>query len=243
MDTSLIVGIIVAVIVVAVIAAVAYKALAKRRSDQLRDQFGPEYHRTVEKADDPKQAEAELQERQKRHKKFELRVLKPEQRRDYEQRWSEVKGEFVDDPSRAIRDSDALVVDIMSARGYPVEEFDQRTADLSVDYPETTQHYREAREITRANERGDANTEQLRRAVGSFQQLIEALLKDSDRHADDGEGAGTHRDDHATGDHRDTPSRDRVGSDASGEHAGEGEANHRVSGTTSGDSATKEAQR
>jgi hypothetical protein len=216
MDTTLIIGIIVAVIVVAVIAAVAYKALAKRRSDQLREQFGPEYHRAVEKSDDPKQAEAELAERRKRRKKLELRSLKPEQRRSYEQRWSGVKQEFVDDPSRAVRDADRLVVEIMSARGYPVEEFDQRAADLSVDYPETTQRYREARDISRANERGEATTEQLRRAVGSFRELIDALLTNSGGAEDSGDGAGHHRD---------------------------AESSSRSTGVTSTDSATKETQR
>ncbi|MDT7645844.1 MAG: hypothetical protein QOC75_2844, partial [Pseudonocardiales bacterium] len=102
------------------------------------------------------------------------------QQRQFEQRWSDVQRDFVDGPAQAVRHADRLVVDVMSARGYPVDDFDQRADDLSVKYPKVTQHYREARRIARANERGEVSTEELRTAVTSYRSLVDALLHDSD---------------------------------------------------------------
>ena len=93
---------------------------------------------------------------------MELRTLDAAEREDFERRWTNVQGKFVDDPSSAVRNADQLVVDVMSARGYPVEDFDQRADDLSVDHAEVTQRYREARRIAHANEEGNADTEDLR---------------------------------------------------------------------------------
>ena len=100
------------------------------------------------------------------------------EREDFERRWSEVQGQFVDDPSNAVRNADLLVVEVMGARGYPVEDFDQRADDLSVSHPEVTQRYREARRIAQANKDGNADTEDLRQAVTSYRSLVMALLDD-----------------------------------------------------------------
>ena len=86
--------------------------------------------------------------------------------------------QFVDDPSNAVRNADLLVVEVMAARGYPVEDFDQRADDLSVSHPEVTQRYREARRIAQANKDGNADTEDLRQAVTSYRSLVQALLED-----------------------------------------------------------------
>ncbi|MDT7600523.1 MAG: hypothetical protein QOK26_2600 [Pseudonocardiales bacterium] len=179
-SATTVIVIIIAVIVILAIGAAIYRLTQKRRSDRLHERFGPEYDRAVERADDRRGAESELLEREKRHKELELRTLDAGQQRQFEQRWSDVQRDFVDGPAQAVRHADRLVVDVMSARGYPVDDFDQRADDLSVKYPKVTQHYREARRIARANERGEASTEELRTAVTSYRSLVDALLHDSD---------------------------------------------------------------
>lgn len=181
----------VAVIVVAVIVVVAIGSLVsvrarRKRSERLREQFGPEYDRAVERADDRRQAEADLRGREKRHQKLEPRPLDPEQRHEFHERWSRVQHEFVDDPGQAINDADRLVIEVMAARGYPTDDFEQRADDLSVQHPIVTQRYREARRISRTHEQGGARTEDLRRAVTSYHELVDALL--DEKSASDGAG-------------------------------------------------------
>lgn len=176
-NVSLTLLIILAVVVVLGLAAGAFYSWRGKRTDRLRERFGPEYDRAVDRAGNPRQAESELREREKRHCEFELRPLEPEARGRFEVRWRQVQGEFVDNPARAVRDADELVTEVMSARGYPVRDFDQRADDLSVEHPELTQRYRSAREIARANESGEASTEQLREATTSYRSLVQALLE------------------------------------------------------------------
>lgn len=177
-NATLVIVIIVAVIAVAAIAVVGIKLARRKQTERLRAQYGPEYDRVVKGADNPREAESKLRDREKRHKKLDLRDLDGKQREDFERRWTELKGEFVDDPSGAVRGADRLVVEVMSARGYPVDDFDQRADDLSVSHPEVTQHYRAARKIAKSNEDGSADTEDLRKAVTSYRSLVVALLDD-----------------------------------------------------------------
>jgi FtsZ-interacting cell division protein ZipA len=177
-NTTLIIVIVIAIVVVAAIAIVGYQAARRKRTARLREQYGPEYDRALDQADSQRDAESELRDRSKRHEKLELRSLDSSERDDFEHRWSDVQGQFVDDPSNAVRNADRLVVDVMAARGYPVDDFDQRADDLSVSHPEVTQRYREARRIAQANEDGNADTEQLRQAVTSYRSLVLALLAD-----------------------------------------------------------------
>ena len=177
-NITLIIVIVIAVVVVVAIAVVGYQMARKRRTAQLREQYGPEYDRSVDQAENQREAESELRDRAKRHEKLELRSLDSSERDDFEQRWSDVQGQFVDDPSNAVRNADLLVVDVMSARGYPVEDFDQRADDLSVRHAEVTQRYREARRIAQANEDGNVDTEDLRQAVTSYRALVMTLLED-----------------------------------------------------------------
>lgn len=177
-NTTLIIVIVIAIVVVAAIAIVGYQAARQKRTARLREQYGPEYDRALDQADSQREAESELRDRSKRHEKLELRSLDSSERDDFEHRWSDVQGQFVDDPSNAVRNADRLVVDVMAARGYPVDDFDQRADDLSVSHPEVTQRYREARRIAQANEDGNADTEQLRQAVTSYRSLVLALLAD-----------------------------------------------------------------
>jgi len=185
-NITLIIVLVVAVVVIAVIVILGYQMARKRRTTELREQYGPEYDHAVDQADSQSEAESELRARAKRHEQLELRTLESSEREDFERRWSDVQGEFVDDPSTAVRNADLLVVEVMSARGYPVDDFDQRVDDLSVSHPEVTQRYREARRIAQANEDGTVDTEDLRQAVTSYRSLVMALLVDDDRSRHDG---------------------------------------------------------
>jgi uncharacterized membrane protein len=187
-NTTLIILVVVAVLVIVAIVVVGYQMARRNRTARLREQYGPEYNRALDQADSQREAESELRDRAKRHEKLELRSLDSSEREDFERRWSEVQGEFVDDPNIAVRNADRLVVEVMSARGYPVEDFDQRADDLSVSHPEITERYREASRIARANEDGTVETEDLRQAVTSYRALVLALLADDgDRGRDDGD--------------------------------------------------------
>lgn len=194
-DLTTIIVVAVVVIVVAALAVAAATMLRKRHSANLREQFGPEYDRTVRGADDPRDAEKDLDQRRKRHRSLKLRTLELREREGYQQRWMQVQQSFVDDPGTAVQDADRLVGDIMSARGYPIEDFDQQAQDLSVAYPVVTQRYREARGISRDHAAGRAGTEDLRHAVTSYRALVEALLDPDDGQSRDGtdRNAGQHR--------------------------------------------------
>jgi FtsZ-interacting cell division protein ZipA len=172
--------IIVIVVIVVVVVGVGYQMARQRRTAKLRKQYGPEYDRAVDLADSQREAESELRGRSKRHEQLELRSLDSSERENFERCWSDIQGQFVDDPSTAVRNAELLVVELMSARGYPVEDFDQRADDLSVRYPEGTQRYREARRIAQANEDGTVDTEDLRQAVTSYRSVVFALLADED---------------------------------------------------------------
>jgi len=175
-NITLILVIVVAVVVIAAIVVVGYQMARRRRTERLREQYGPEYDRALDQTESQRAAESELQDRAKRHEELELRSLDSSERADFERRWTDVQGQFVDDPSTAVRNADRLVVDVMSARGYPVDDFDQRADDLSVRHAEVTQRYREARRIAQANEDGKVDTEDLRQAVTSYRALVMALL-------------------------------------------------------------------
>src|SRR5829696_3120108 len=177
-NITLIIAIVVAVLVIVAIVIVGYQMARQRRTAQLREQYGPEYDRAVDLADSRHEAESELRGRSKRHEQLELRSLDSSERENFERCWSDIQGQFVDDPSTAVRNADLLVVEVMSARGYPVEDFDQRADDLSVRYLEGTQRYREARRIAQADGYGTVDTEDLRQAVTSYRSMVLALLAD-----------------------------------------------------------------
>ena len=179
-NITLIIVIVVAVVVIVAIVIVGYQMARRRRTRQLREQYGPEYDRAVDLADSQHEAESELRGRSKRHEQLELRSLDWSERENFERCWSDIQGQFVDDPSTAVHNAELLVVEVMSARGYPVEDFDQRANDLSVRYPEGTKRYREARRIAQENEDRTVDTEDLRQAVTSYRSLVLALLVDDE---------------------------------------------------------------
>jgi hypothetical protein len=194
------VGVIIAIVVVVillVIGGVVVAGIAKRKRDskQLQSRFGPEYDRALEQHGDRKGAEASLKEREQRRERFEVRPLEPEQQEHFKGEWRNVQARFVDAPQQAVRESDHLVKEVMRQRGYPVDDFDQRADDISVDHPHVVENYRSAGEIAGRNERGEASTEDLRQATVHYRALFEELLEtqttDRGGHGTDG-GHGGH---------------------------------------------------
>jgi hypothetical protein len=179
MDTW--VWILIAVVAALVVLGVLWYVAQQRRTRALQDRFGgSEYDRTLEQEGGRRSAERELREREKRHEELELRPLSPEARRGFQQEWDETQGEFVDDPKGAVARADQLVQRVMKERGYPVEDFDQRAADISVDHPDLVEKYRTADGIARASERGEASTEDLRHSVRHYRALFIELLGTDD---------------------------------------------------------------
>jgi hypothetical protein len=165
------------VIAVLVVAGIALMVMRKREGERLKQSFGPEYDRQVREAGGSEmKAQAELLKREKRVEKLDIRPLPAEQRRAFAEDWQQVQARFVDDPERSIALADALVAEVMKARGYPVEDFEQRAADISVEHPEVVQNYRAAHDIAVRRERGDADTEDLRSALLGYRNLFEELL-------------------------------------------------------------------
>jgi hypothetical protein len=175
MDHSVLIALI--VIIAAVLIAAAIIVSRRKRSEHLREKFGPEYDRTIQQQGDARHAETVLLDREKRVKKFSLRPLPSADRERYAAEWAAVQRRFVDNPSGAVTEADKLVTQVMEARGYPTGDFEQRAADLSVEYPVFVQNYRAAREITLRHSKGQSSTEDLRRAMVYFRSLFDELLE------------------------------------------------------------------
>src|SRR4051794_29250023 len=174
--------VVVVVIAIIVVAAIGYVSSRKRRSRKLREHFGPEYERVVKQEGDQRKAEGVLQFREKRRDKFKIRPLSASDRESFSVRWREVQARFVDDPRGAVTVADSLVTDVMQARGYPIGEFDQRAADLSVDYPTIIDNYRAAHNIALRHGAGKASTEDLRQAMVHYRLLFQELLDEPRSH-------------------------------------------------------------
>jgi len=166
----------VVVVAVIVVAAIVLLALRKRRSAKLREHFGPEYDRVLQREGDPRKAEGVLEFREKRREKFKIRPLSSADRASFATRWNEVQARFVDDPRGAVTVADSLVTDVMQARGYPIGEFEQRAADISVDHPVVVENYRSAHTIAMRHSTGQASTEDLRQAMVHYRTLFQELL-------------------------------------------------------------------
>lgn len=168
--------IVLAIIVVAVVIVAGIVSARRRRSAHLKDRFGREYDRTVEEKGGRSAAEAELAKREERVEKLHIRALDPGERREFLERWTDVQARFVDDPARAVAFADALLGDVMKARGYPVSDFDQRAGDISVDHPVVVEHYHKAHDIAVRHGRGEASTEDLRQAMIHYRALFDNLV-------------------------------------------------------------------
>ncbi len=220
MPTWLIVVIV--IVAIAVLGAVIWLVTQEMQRKRLQQRFGPEYDRAVKESDNPRAAQRELAERERRHKELDIRPLSASARERYAREWAQVQENFVDQPSAAVAEADRLLVSLMGERGYPTEGYEQQLADLSVRHAKTLEHYRAAH--TTQQKRDGASTEDLRAAMVRYRTVFEDLLTDGaddDRHDDADRDPGQEREhhdrrnghDHAghDGDHadrRDTETRD-----------------------------------
>lgn len=164
------------VVVVAVVAVAAFLITRKRRTQALRERFGPEYDRVVRQEGNASRGEEVLEFRAKRHDKFNIEPLSASAQTQFASRWSNLQPQFVDDPKGSVARADELVAEVMRARGYPMGDFEQRAADISVDHPVVVENYRAAHDIALRHNTGKATTEDLRKAMVHYRALFEDLL-------------------------------------------------------------------
>jgi hypothetical protein len=173
MDPKLVVAIIVAVFALAI---ATWALVSRQRMARLRKHYGSEYERTAQQLGEH-QAEAALLDREKRVHSFTMRSLTADERGLFANEWLQVQSRFVDNPGQAVTDADLLVVRLMKDRGYPMAEFEQRAADLSVGYPHVVENYRAAHQIALRHEQGMAGTEDMRQALIHYRSLFDELLE------------------------------------------------------------------
>ena len=167
----------IAVVAVILVAFVAWLAYSAAESKRLKQRFGPEYDAVLKRHGGSKaKAEAELKRRQKRVDRFEIVPLAPADVTRFSAAWTRLQGSFVDDPKGVLIEADRLVRELLAKRGYPVADFDLRAADISVDHPIVVNNYRAAQRIVSLDQRGEASTEDLRKAVVHFRALFDELL-------------------------------------------------------------------
>jgi hypothetical protein len=176
MDSQTLIIVAITVVVCALIAGAVWVAAEKTRSRRLKEHFGPEYDHVVQRMQDRKLAEAELQNREQRVEKFRIIPLSSQDRAHYRETWAAVQNRFVDDPQGAVKDGHGQIFEVMEKRGYPVTNFEQAAADLSVDYPNVVENYRAASAIAARNRQGEAGTEELRQALVHYRALFNELL-------------------------------------------------------------------
>ena len=164
---------------IVIVAVLAWLYVRKRRSttEDLRQKFGPEYDRAVLKHGSERKAQSKLEDREKRVEKLNIRDLDPMEHERFSKRWETVQSRFVDSPKGAVAEADDLVSSVMKARGYPVSDFDQRAADISVDHPRVVENYRSAHEIALRVGKDAATTEDLRTAMIHYRSLFEELVQ------------------------------------------------------------------
>jgi len=163
-------------LLVAVLVGIGITMMRRRHSATLKDRFGSEYDRAVKDAGNTHKAETLLHEREKRVATFDIRPLSENERSRYVDAWRKVQARFVDSPADAVSRADVLLGEVMEARGYPVVDFEQRSADLSVDHGDVVQNYRAAHTIASAHARGEASTEDLRQAMIHYRALFDDLV-------------------------------------------------------------------
>jgi hypothetical protein len=177
--------IILAVVVVLAVIVVAM-VVTRRKSGRLHSTFGSEYDRTVQATGNRREAERDLSGRVERRKQLSIVPLSEQARQQYIAQWQRVQTSFVDAPVESVRQADVLVSQVMTDRGYPMAEFDQRADDISVDHANVIENYRSAHAISVASGQGQADTEALRTAMTQYRELFDELLGGGGARADDG---------------------------------------------------------
>jgi hypothetical protein len=168
-----------AVVVVAVLIAIAviYSRNQRAARARLRQQFGPEYERTVHEQGSERRAAAQLADRQDRVERFNIRDLEPAERERFANQWNALQLRFVDSPRGAVAEADDLIMLLMQTRGYPMSDFEQRAADLSVYHPIVVDNYRTAHDVALRLKSGDAGTEDLRKAMIHYRALFDEMVR------------------------------------------------------------------
>jgi FtsZ-interacting cell division protein ZipA len=174
--TYLIIGVVVILVIIGLILGAV--SSRRQRTKRFQKKFGPEYDHTVQSAGNEKKAQAELDQRQKHVDTLDIRPLSVSEREHYQAEWKAVQNKFIDQPGQATVEADHLIMEVMKVRAYPVSDFEQRAADISINYPDLVSNYRAARRIAISNERHQANTEELRQALVYYRSLFDELLKD-----------------------------------------------------------------
>jgi hypothetical protein len=177
-NTAIMLWTLVALAAIAIVIAAAFETRRRMRirSAELRQRFGPEYDRAVDEFGTPARAERQLAARARRVEHFHFHDLSQADRARFESVWSHIQSQFVDDPTGAVVGANELIKEVMRARGYPADDFDQNVADLSVDHAAVVQHYRAARALSDSNRSGQIHTEELRQAVVHYRALFADLL-------------------------------------------------------------------
>lgn len=181
------VWIVIAAVVAAVVAIVAIVVMQQRRRTELRESFGSEYARAVAREGDVRKGESDLMARRERRAELDIRPLSPQSRTTYARSWEQTQARFVDNPATALAQADALIIAVMEERGYPMDDFERRAEDISVDHPDVVQHYRAAHDISvRVDEDpnastsstvSDVSTEDLRQGLVHYRALFQELLE------------------------------------------------------------------
>jgi hypothetical protein len=171
--------IVLAIVAIVAIVVIAMVFVRKRRADsaRIRERFGPEYARTVQEQGSERRAEAHLVNRTERVAKLSIRGLAPVERERFTTQWNGLQLRFVDSPKGAVAEADDLLVSLMQTRGYPMSDFDQRAADISVDYPVAVDNYRTAHAIAVRTRNGEVSTEDLRKAMIHYRALFDEMIR------------------------------------------------------------------
>jgi hypothetical protein len=167
----------IAAVLLIAIAVALYVRKRRKTTTGLRDRFGPEYDRAVQQHGSERKAEAKLADREERVEMLKIRGLDLIERERYLSEWQAVQSRFIDYPKGAVTEADELVCSLMRTRGYPVADFDQRAADISVDHPLVVENYRSAHNIALRLGRGEASTEDLRTAMIHYRSLFDELVQ------------------------------------------------------------------
>ncbi len=149
----------------------------RKTTERLRERFGPEYDKTVSTYHSQHSAEADLSKREERVRKFNIVSLPQGERVRYKENWLLVQSRFVDRPDSALADANSLVQEVMHRCGYPVTDFEQSAADISVNHPQVVENFRAACRIAERNKRSAASTEELRQALIHYRALFDDLLQ------------------------------------------------------------------
>ena len=181
------VWIVIAAVVVAVVAIVAIVVMQQRRRAELRESFGPEYDRAIAREGDVRRGESDLKARRERRAELDIRPLSPASRTTYARSWEQTQARFVDNPAASLSQADALIIAVMEERGYPMDDFERRAEDISVDHPDVVQHYRAAHDISvrleddpngsTGSTTSRTSTEDLRQGLVHYRALFTELLE------------------------------------------------------------------